>query len=100
MSLPPGERPFANVKHNNNMLVPWYLMASYGYYHRDESLLKDTTFDDLCLSLDVFWDLIGHHHKHIIDREALSAGTCLLPLAAFPRRVIAASCLLLNIPEL
>ncbi len=62
------------VEFNRNMLVPWYLMASYGYYIRDESLLRDTTFDTFCRELDRHWDYVEHRHKHIIDRASLAAG--------------------------
>jgi hypothetical protein len=72
------------IRGNINMVVPWYLMASYLYYHRDFSLLSDTLFDQLCVTLDQRWEDISHTHKHVIDRRDLAAGSCLLPLDAFP----------------
>jgi NAD-dependent DNA ligase len=58
-----------------NMLVPYYLMASYLYYELDVSLFPDEEYDKVCLHLDLFWDGIEHQHKHLIDRGALSATT-------------------------
>ncbi len=58
-----------------NLLVPWYLMASYLYYHEDKSLLSDEAYDHLCAALLEKWTAIEHHHKHLIDPEALRAGT-------------------------
>ena len=30
-----------------NMLIPWYIMASYAYYVQDDPLLSDGAFDRL-----------------------------------------------------
>jgi hypothetical protein len=58
-----------------NMLVPWYLMASYAYYVLDQSLLTDAQFDRMCSLLYQNWDMIDHRHKAWVDRDALRAGT-------------------------
>lgn len=60
-----------------NMLVPYYLMASYLYYHVHDAIpiMSDTDFDTLCKRLDKKWDRVKHPHKYIIDRSVLSAGT-------------------------
>ena len=63
------------VDTNPNMLVPWYLMASYLYYIKDESLLSDAFYDEICKRLAVLYDNITHVHKHLIDKNQLSAGT-------------------------
>lgn len=63
------------IKANINMLVPWYLSASYAYYDQNESLLTDSYYDEICELLDKHWDEITHRHKYLIEREALSAGT-------------------------
>lgn len=57
------------------LTVPWYLLTSYAYYHRDVSLISDDLYDSLCEILDVLWDDIDHEHKKHVDRSALSAGT-------------------------
>lgn len=57
-------------------LVPFYLMASFLYYHREISLFSDRDYDLLCKRLKSRWNSLPHHrHKRIIDRSALSAGT-------------------------
>ena len=98
MKLPPGERLFLALD-NDNMLVPWYLMASYAYYQRDEPLLTDHTFDQICTRLDEVWDTVEHWHKHLVDRPSLAAGTCLLALEEYPRRAVTAACSILGLPE-
>ncbi|MFN4278314.1 MAG: DNA ligase LigA-related protein [Ferrovibrio sp.] len=58
-----------------NLAVPWYLMASYGYYIKDVSILSDAAYDRLCVLLRDRWDEITHHHKDRIDRASLNAGS-------------------------
>ena len=60
---------------NPNMLVNWYLMASYLYYHEDKSLVTDELYDEICQRLLVLLPTIEHPHKHFIEVEALKAGT-------------------------
>lgn len=60
---------------NPNMLVPWYLMASYAYYELDDPFFTDGTYDWLCKELDARWNEVEHRHKMRIDRGALAAGT-------------------------
>lgn len=60
---------------NRNLLVPWYLMTSYLYYIKDASVIEDATYDLICKRLKDEWKWIEHPHKHLIDLQALSAGT-------------------------
>jgi len=57
------------------MLVPYYLMYSYLYYKKNESLISDNQYDNLCKDLLKNWDNINHIHKHLISKESLEAGT-------------------------
>jgi hypothetical protein len=83
-----------------NMAVPWFLMASWLYYHRDVLLLSDERYDRLCQQLDAEWDAIEHDHKPVIDRPLLKAGTAFsIPDAAYPTRVVSAACALAEIPQ-
>ena len=63
------------TRKNRNLLVPWYLMTSYLYYCKDKSVVSDQTYDELCKRLLDEWDWVEHRHKHLIDRQALAAGT-------------------------
>ena len=56
-------------------LVPHFLMHSYLYYIRLQSIITDAEYDKLCKRLSDEWEGVTHHHKHLIDREALRAGT-------------------------
>jgi len=67
-----------------NMLVPWYLMAAYTYYHLDESIITDAEFDRMAKELLKDYDTIEHRHKHLISKEELKAGTLLLPADQYP----------------
>lgn len=91
-NLPPGERKcLTDITGRPNMLVVWYLMASYLYYHRDESLLRDETYDRICKELLEKWGGITHYHRDFIRKEDLPAGTCFLRLGSFPSIVKASA---------
>ena len=62
---------------NPNMLVPWYLMASYAYYRDDDPILSDGVYDQMSKDLISQWDSIEHYHKHLLDRDSLIAGSYL-----------------------
>lgn len=67
-----------------NLMVPWYLMAAYTYYHLDESLMPDADFDTLAKRLLANYDKVEHRHKHLITVDELRGGTLLLPLDKYP----------------
>ena len=62
---------------NINMMVPWYLMAAYAYYKKDEPILSDAFFDAMGKTMLEVWDDITHYHKHLITFDDLRAGTYL-----------------------
>jgi len=62
---------------NINMMVPWYLMASYAYYQEDDPILSDKFFDDMGKTMLEKWNDINHYHKHFINVDDLRAGTYL-----------------------
>lgn len=64
-----------DIDRSINCLVPWYLMASYLYYHRDTSLLSDAFYDRICFELDTNFTQIKHWHKPFVDRKQLKSGT-------------------------
>ena len=70
---------------NPNMMVPWYLMASYAYYEEDQPILSDGLFDGLAKRMLECWDNIDHLHKDLITTEDLEAGTLLA--RDFPERI-------------
>ena len=72
---------FAN---NINMMVPWYLMASYAYYVQDDAIFSDGFFDDMGKTMLKCWDDINHFHKEHITIDDLHAGTF---LGKYPSRV-------------
>lgn len=86
------------TKANRNLMVPFYLMASYSYYIRDASIMSDGDYDSLCARLDRQWDRVEHRHKHLIDRDWLSAGTCFLRREQYPTITKSAACGLADIP--
>lgn len=63
------------ISRNSNLMVPWYLMASFTYEHLNDIILTDGFYDNLCKELYDKWDDIEHRHKGCIDKEALLAGT-------------------------
>ena len=69
---------------NINMMVPWYLMASYAYYEEDDAIFSDGFFDDMGKTMLACWDDIEHFHKEYITKGDLEAGTF---LGKYPSRV-------------
>lgn len=58
-----------------DVFVAWYLMASVAYYHWNESWIPDEDYDMLCFELYQKFEELNHPHKHLLDKEALLAGT-------------------------
>ncbi len=69
---------------NINMMVPWYLMASYAYYVQDDAIFSDGFFDEMGKTMLTCWDDIEHFHKRYISTGDLEAGTF---LGKYPSRV-------------
>jgi hypothetical protein len=72
------------IDNNDNMLVPWYLMAAYAYYIDDDPILEDVMFDRLAKKLLKVWDTVEHQHKKFLTKDMLMAGTY---LGEYPSRV-------------
>jgi hypothetical protein len=69
---------------NINMMVPYYLMASYAYYVEDKPIFSDGFFDEMGKKMLACWDDIEHFHKEYITKGDLEAGTF---LGEYPSRV-------------
>lgn len=69
---------------NINMMVPYYLMASYAYYEQDDAIFSDGFFDEMGKIMLKRWDEIEHFHKEYITKDDLTAGTF---LGKYPSRV-------------
>ena len=67
--------------------VSWYLISSYLYYQLDKCIITDEEFDGLCKIILKRWDVIKHHHKELIDKEALDTGSGFY-LRVFPLIVV------------
>lgn len=72
------------IDRNPNMMIPWYLMASYAYYEQDSPVLSDSMFDRLSKKLLDNWETIDHYHKDCLNKEMLIAGTF---IGKYPSRV-------------
>ena len=85
MSLERNEKMMRKALRNSvSVGVAWYLMAAYTYYHEDQPILSDQSFDKLAKLLKKNWTEIQHRHKHLISEEELEAGTLLLDKDSFP----------------
>lgn len=58
-----------------NSRVSWWLMASYGYYLYNRSILSDELFDATGKWLKEHWEGVEHIHKHLITQDMLDAGS-------------------------
>lgn len=62
-----------------------WLVASYAYYHLDESLMSDEEYDATAKLLLDNWDGFRHTHKRIIKKADLEAGSAYaLPKVRYP----------------
>lgn len=59
----------------DGQLVQHFLMASFAYYHQNESPMTDHAFDLLCKRLLDRYDHVVHPHKYLIDKDMLRAGS-------------------------
>lgn len=58
------------INKNINMMVPWWLMACYAYYHLDTIILSDNYFEfELSKQLKENFKNIEHRHKNIIENH-------------------------------
>lgn len=74
-----------------------FLMASYLYYHRYESVVPDTEYDQMARDLLGGWDNFEHQHKHLLSKESLAAGTLFnLREEDYPGMVVGGALLWLN----
>lgn len=80
-----------SVSNRPNTAVPWLLMASWLYYIdlNELPILSDQRFDMLCKKVLQAYDHLQHRHKHLIQRESLSAGSLYyLPMSQYPLIVV------------
>lgn len=61
-----------------------YLMCAYAYYVEDRPLITDAEFDELSRYILANYDEIEHHHKYLVTKGDLEAGTY---LGEYPERV-------------
>lgn len=62
-------------KKNKNTCISWFLLASYCYYLKDESILSDEVFDKMCKWMLDNHQHLEHEHKHLITKEMLGTGS-------------------------
>lgn len=70
------DKPFTDqIAKNRNTIISFWLLCSYCYYLRHESLVSDELFDRLSKEMLVSFDDLEHQHKHLITKDMLGAGT-------------------------
>lgn len=72
------------IDKNKNMVVPYYLMASYAYYEEDSPIFSDSYYDELAKTMIENYNVIQHYHKNLISLDDLEAGSY---LGTYPRIV-------------
>jgi len=73
------------IEENKDMMVPWYLMASYAYYEESDPIFSDYFYDTLAQRMIVEWENINHFHKQLISLDDLTAGCY---IGEYPKRII------------
>ena len=69
---------------NDNMMIPWYIMAAYAYYIEDDPIISDQLFDKLAQRIYNKWEELEHIHKDYLDQDMVKSGTY---LGKYPSRV-------------
>ena len=77
-----GNHVTSLISANNNMTIPYYLMASYAYYKEDDPIFSDDFYDMLSKKILNNWDTIEHYHKHLLD-QSMSLNLILVTLTYF-----------------
>ena len=66
----------ADLKESPPAAIFWIVASSYMYYHRYESLLSDTCFDNMCKYVLTEFDNLEHTlYSELIDKESMEAGS-------------------------
>lgn len=58
--------------------ISYYLIFSYLYYEKDDGIISDHQYDDLCKNLFENFDQVkksDHIHKHLVDKFNLECGS-------------------------
>lgn len=75
------------MKTNINKLISEYLINSYIYYEKGESIIQDSEYDEICIELLERFEEIetcSHPHKQLIDKNSLEATTGYDLVGLFP----------------
>lgn len=75
-----------SIASDPNMLVPWYLMASYLYYLRNSSIFTDAFYDQIRIRLGKELDEVNldHRHAHLCIRGGGVSGVFMLTEDDYP----------------
>ena len=60
---------------NLKPLFQAYLMASYGYYILNASVISDEMYDNIAKLLLAHFADFDHQHKYLVSKDDLTAGT-------------------------
>lgn len=75
-------------KVNPNTSMSWFLICSYCYYCRYESLMTDEAFDKMCKWMLTHYENLDHVNKELVTKEMLIAGSAFnLKAGDYPLRV-------------
>lgn len=62
-------------KKNKNTCISFWMLSSYAYYCRYDSIMSDTAFDKMSKFMLDNYDSLEHNHKHLITKGMLVAGS-------------------------
>ena len=57
---------------NPNMLLSFYLMASYAYYSLGRPMMSDMEFEEITKVLHERYEEVTHPHKDLVPKSALA----------------------------
>lgn len=62
-------------KVNPSSTISWFLICSYAYYIRFESLMSDEAFDKMCKFILGKYGNLEHTNKDLVTKEMLTPGS-------------------------
>ena len=68
---------------NINMMVPYYLMASYAYYKQDDPIFSDGFFDSMGKTMLACWDDIEHNQQLFLASKSQRLNTLFTKLQSY-----------------
>ncbi|CAA2141359.1 hypothetical protein [Hyphomicrobium sp. ghe19] len=91
------EKVRREIASNPEVLVPWFLIASYVRQVHSLWLVSAALYDELAAALTVQWDIVEHRYKNLISLEDLRERGLRLTAREYPGVIRSAAQMLVKL---